>query len=96
MSLDPPALRPKGAVGPRQMNQEILLGVPRQRASPQHRSCLPTTDGSLSYAGKEAGSVRRVLLLAPRNPDSPAGNAKIVIPGTMIRDASRPLVGERE
>ncbi|WGM20023.1 hypothetical protein QEH68_18680 [Paenarthrobacter sp. OM7] len=40
--------------------------------------------------------MRRVLLLAPRNPDSPAGNAKIVIPGTMIRDASRPLLGERE
>ncbi|WP_311213927.1 MULTISPECIES: hypothetical protein [unclassified Arthrobacter] len=78
------------------MNQEILLGIPRQWASPQHRSRLPTTDGSFSYAGEEAGRVRRVLLFAPRNPDSPAGNAKIVIPGTMIRHSGRALFGERK
>ncbi|MET3905324.1 hypothetical protein [Paenarthrobacter sp. 4246] len=78
------------------MKQEILLGIQGQWASPQHRSSLPTTDGSLSYAGEEAGSVCGVLLFAPGNPDSPAGNAKIVIPGTMIRDAGRPLLGERE
>jgi hypothetical protein len=78
------------------VNQEILLGIPGQWASPQHRSRLPTTDGSLSYAGEKAGSVGRVLLFSPRNPDSPAGNAKIVIPDTMIRHTGRPLLGERK
>ncbi len=38
----------------------------------------------------------KVLLLTPRNPDSPAGHLEIAVPRTMIRNACRPLLGKRE
>lgn len=96
MSTYSPALRSKGAVNPGQMYQEILLSIPRQWTSPQHRGCFAATNSALAHTREESGRVCRILTPAPRYPDAPAGNLEIAVPCPMVGQACCALLFKRE
>jgi len=96
MATNTLSLRPEGAVRAGQMNQEILLPIPRQRAPPQHRGRFMAANRAIAHSCQEPRGVCGVLLLAPGNTDAPAGDLEIAVPGTMIRKAGRTLLGQGE
>ncbi|MNI62512.1 hypothetical protein D3C73_1178380 [compost metagenome] len=91
-----PALWPKSTVRPSEVDQEVVLRIPRQGASPQHGRGFAAAHRPAAHGCEEPGGVHGVLFLAPRNSDSPAGNAEIAVPCTMVRQACSLLFGKRE